>query len=66
MSLMLVNAGATVTSCNSNTQNLSDITRKSDIIIVATGKPELLTRDMVTPESIVVDVGCTFIDGIAC
>jgi methylenetetrahydrofolate dehydrogenase (NADP+)/methenyltetrahydrofolate cyclohydrolase len=66
MTLMLVNAGATVTSCNSNTQNISDITRKADIIIVATGKPELLTRDMVTPESIIVDVGCTFIDGIAC
>lgn len=66
MTLMLVNAGATVTSCNSKTKNLTEITRKSDIIIVATGAPWLLTRDMVTPDSIVVDVGCTFIDGVAC
>ena len=65
MCLMLVNAGATVTSCNSKTKNLTEITRKSDIIIVATGAPWLLTRDMVTPDSIVVDVGCTFIDGVA-
>ena len=66
MTLMLVNAGATVTSCNSKTKNLTEITRKSDVIIVATGAPWLLTRDMVTPDSIVVDVWCTFIDGIAC
>jgi methylenetetrahydrofolate dehydrogenase (NADP+)/methenyltetrahydrofolate cyclohydrolase len=66
MTLMLVNAGATVTSCNSKTKNLTEITRKSDIIIVATGAPWLLTRDMVTPDSIVVDVGCTFIAGVAC
>lgn len=66
MTLMLVNAGATVTSCNSKTQNLSEITRKSDIIIVATGRPGLLTRDMVTPQSIIIDVGCTFVDGVAC
>lgn len=39
MTLMLVNAGATVTSCNSKTKNLTEITRKSDIIIVATGAP---------------------------
>lgn len=66
MSLMLINAWATVTSCNSNTKNLGEITRKSDIIIVATGKPGLLTRDMVTPQSIVIDVGCTFVDWVAC
>ena len=66
MTLMLVNAGATVTSCNSKTQNLDEITRKSDIIIVATGKPGLLTRDMIRPQSIVIDVGCTFVDGVAC
>lgn len=66
MTLMLVNAGATVTSCNSSTKNLREITKKSDIIIVATGKPGLLTRDMVTPESIVIDVGCTFVDWVAC
>lgn len=39
MALMLINAGATVTSCNSSTQNLTDITRAADIIIVAMGCP---------------------------
>jgi methylenetetrahydrofolate dehydrogenase (NADP+)/methenyltetrahydrofolate cyclohydrolase len=66
MTLMLVNAGATVTSCNSKTNNLIEITQKADIVIVAAGKPGLLTHDMVTPKSIVIDVGCTFVDGIAC
>lgn len=64
MSLMLINAGATVTSCNSHTQNIAEITKKADIIIIAIGKPGFLTRDMVTEKSIVIDVGSTFIDGI--
>ena len=39
MALMLTNAGATVTSCNSATDNLKEITKKADIIIVAAGSP---------------------------
>jgi methylenetetrahydrofolate dehydrogenase (NADP+)/methenyltetrahydrofolate cyclohydrolase len=65
MSLMLINAGATVVSCNSSTPNLSTITRSADIIIIAIGKPKFLTRDMVTEQSIVIDVGSTFIEGKA-
>ena len=65
MSLMLINAGATVTSCNSRTQNIAEITKKADIIIIAIGKPGFLTRDMVTEKSIVIDVGSTFIDGVS-
>lgn len=64
MALMLTNAGATVTSCNSATQNLKEITKKADIIIVAAGSPGLLTREMVSEQSIVIDVGSTFVDGI--
>jgi methylenetetrahydrofolate dehydrogenase (NADP+)/methenyltetrahydrofolate cyclohydrolase len=64
MTLMLVNAGATVTSCNSATRDLSEITKKADIIIVAAGSPGLLTREMVTEKSIVIDVGSTFVDGV--
>jgi methylenetetrahydrofolate dehydrogenase (NADP+) / methenyltetrahydrofolate cyclohydrolase len=51
-------------SCNSSTKNLGEITRKADIIIVAAGSPGLLKKDMVTPESIVIDVGSTFVDGV--
>ena len=64
MALMLINAGATVTSCNSATDNLKEITKKADIIIVAAGSPGLLTRDMVSEQSIVIDVGSTFVDGV--
>ncbi len=64
MALMLINAGATVTSCNSSTRNLAQITKQADIIIVAAGKPGLLTRDMVTERSIVIDVGSTFVGGV--
>lgn len=65
MALMLINAGATVTSCNSSTPNIGEITKKADIIIVAIGKPGFLTRDMVTEQSIVIDVGSTFVDGVS-
>ena len=64
MALMLTNAGATVTTCNSATRALSDITKKADIIIVATGSPGLLTKEMVTEQSIIIDVGSTFVDGV--
>jgi methylenetetrahydrofolate dehydrogenase (NADP+)/methenyltetrahydrofolate cyclohydrolase len=53
-----------VTSCNSATQNLAEITKKADIIIVAIGKPGFLTREMVTEKSIIIDVGSTFVDGV--
>jgi methylenetetrahydrofolate dehydrogenase (NADP+) / methenyltetrahydrofolate cyclohydrolase len=64
MTLMLMNAGATVTSCNSATHDLAEITRSADIVIVAIGKPGFLTRDMVSEKSIIIDVGSTFIDGV--
>jgi 5,10-methylene-tetrahydrofolate dehydrogenase/methenyl tetrahydrofolate cyclohydrolase len=39
MALMLVNAGATVISCNSQTKNLIEKTKSADIVIVAAGHP---------------------------
>jgi methylenetetrahydrofolate dehydrogenase (NADP+)/methenyltetrahydrofolate cyclohydrolase len=66
MSLMLINAGATVVTANSQTKNLSELTKKADIIIVAAGRPNLITRDMIHEQSIIIDVGCTFVEGIAC
>ncbi|MBC7498365.1 bifunctional 5,10-methylenetetrahydrofolate dehydrogenase/5,10-methenyltetrahydrofolate cyclohydrolase [Candidatus Gracilibacteria bacterium] len=64
MALMLTNAGATVTSCNSSTKNIAEITKQADIIIVAIGKSGFLKREMVSPTSIIIDVGSTFVDGI--
>jgi methylenetetrahydrofolate dehydrogenase (NADP+)/methenyltetrahydrofolate cyclohydrolase len=48
---------ATVTVCHSRTKNLKEITSKADILIVAIGKPEFVTADMVKEGAIVIDVG---------
>ena len=47
----------TVTICHSKTQNLKDLTRQADILVVAIGKPEFVTEDMVKEGAVVVDVG---------
>ncbi len=48
---------ATVTVCHSKTQNLPGITSRADILIVAIGKPEFVTADMVKDGAVVIDVG---------
>jgi methylenetetrahydrofolate dehydrogenase (NADP+) / methenyltetrahydrofolate cyclohydrolase len=48
---------ATVTVCHSKTENMKEITRQADILIVAIGKPKFVTSDMVKPGAIVIDVG---------
>ena len=50
-------ANCTVTMCHSKTQNLKEICLQADIIIVAIGKPEFLTADMVKEGAVIVDVG---------
>lgn len=60
---MCINGGATVTVCNSKTPHLSSFTRLADIIIVATGKPRLLTQEMVKSDAIIIDVGFSVVDG---
>ena len=47
----------TVTMCHSKTKNLAEITRQADILVVAIGKPEFVTADMVKEGAVVVDVG---------
>ncbi len=48
---------ATVTICHSKTKNLKEVTSKADILIVAIGKPEFVTADMVKEGAVVIDVG---------
>lgn len=55
--MLLLQAGATVTICNSKTQDLKAHTKLADILVVATGKRNLITADMVKPGAIVIDVG---------
>ena len=54
---MLLNLNATVTTCHSKTADLASFTKTADILIVATGKRNLITADMVKPGAIVIDVG---------
>ena len=56
ISSLLINRQATVTICNSKTKKLKDITLKSDIIIVAVWKPNLLKSSMIKKNTIVIDV----------
>jgi len=48
LAIMCINAGATVTICNSQTKHLAKHTQNADIIVCAAGKPGLLQADMVT------------------
>ena len=48
---------STVTLCHSKTQNLKEIAASADILIVAIGKPNFVTADMVKPGAVVVDAG---------
>lgn len=48
---------ATVTICHSRSKNLKEICRRADILIVAIGKPEFVTADMIKPGAVVIDVG---------
>jgi methylenetetrahydrofolate dehydrogenase (NADP+)/methenyltetrahydrofolate cyclohydrolase len=52
----------TVTLCHSRTQNLAEITRTADILVVALGRPEFVTADMVKPGAVVIDVGTTRVE----
>ncbi len=53
---------ATVTLCHTGTRDLAAHTRRADIVVVAAGRPGLLTADMVRPGAAVVDVGITRTD----
>ncbi len=55
--MLLLHKNATVTICHSRTQNLAEITREADILVAAIGKLEFVTKDMVKPGAVVIDVG---------
>lgn len=59
--IALLNKGATVTICHSETEKLRDHTLEADILISAVGVPRLISEDCVRPHQVVIDVGITFI-----
>lgn len=54
---LLLDKNCTVTIAHSRTQNLAEICREADILIVAVGKPHMITADMIKPGATVIDVG---------
>ena len=66
LALMCLQRNATVTVCHTKTQNLPAVCRGADILISACGVAGLVTKDFVTANSIVVDVGLSFVDGKTC
>jgi methylenetetrahydrofolate dehydrogenase (NADP+) / methenyltetrahydrofolate cyclohydrolase len=57
VSLMLLEENATVTIAHSRTQDLGSVCRDADILVAAVGKPKMITREMVKPGAVVIDVG---------
>lgn len=66
MSLMLLSRDATVTICHSKTENLAKYTKDADILVVAVGKANLITGDMVKNGVVVVDAGMNRENGKLC
>jgi len=64
LSMMLVEEGkATVTICHKHTKDIASFTRQADILVVAVGKPGIVTADMVKEGAVVIDVGTTRVEG---
>ena len=57
MSMLMLRENATVTVCHSKTRNLSDVTKRADILIVAIGKPKMIDASYVKDGATVIDVG---------
>ncbi len=63
LSQLLLNSNFTPTVCHSRTRNIGKLCRSSDVIVVAAGKPGFLGPQMVTADSIVIDVGINSVKG---
>jgi methylenetetrahydrofolate dehydrogenase (NADP+) / methenyltetrahydrofolate cyclohydrolase len=57
MAMMLLAKDATVTVCHSRTKDLASFTRNADVVVAAVGKRNVVTKDMVKPGAVVIDVG---------
>ena len=63
LAFILAREDATVTVCHSKTRDLADKVRRADIVVVAAGKPGLVTGAMLKPGAVVIDVGINVVDG---
>jgi methylenetetrahydrofolate dehydrogenase (NADP+)/methenyltetrahydrofolate cyclohydrolase len=62
MAMELLNARATVTICNSKTQDLSSKVKQADVVVVAIGRPKMIKGDWIKDGAIVIDVGISRLD----
>ena len=54
---LVLNKNATVTICHSKTEKIEKYTKQADILIVAIGKSKFITKDMIKPGAVIIDVG---------
>ena len=57
MALLMLRENATVTVAHSRTKDIKEVTKRADILIVAIGKPKMITRDYLKDGAVVIDVG---------
>ena len=62
VAMMLMHENATVVNCHTSTENIPEITREADILIVAIGRPRMITHDYVKDGAVVIDVGIHRLD----
>ena len=62
MALLLLAKNGTVTVCHSRTNDLKGAVSRADILVVAIGKPNFITGDMIKPGAVVIDVGINRLD----
>lgn len=63
IALLMLSEHATVSICHSRTADLGAMTRQADVLVVAVGRPNFLTGDMIKPGAVVIDVGINRVDG---
>jgi len=63
MAMMLLAEHATVTICHSRTTDLAEHARRADVLVAAVGRPGLVTKDMVKPGAVVIDVAVNRTEG---
>ena len=63
IAMMLMAENATVTMCHSRTKDLAKVCAGADILVAATGRPEMITGEFIKPGAVVIDVGTTKVDG---
>lgn len=57
MAMLLLHQNGTVTICHSKTKNLKEKTKNADVLVVAVGRPNFITGDMIKEGAVVIDVG---------